>query len=176
MLEMGWRLVENDEFLILPTGTSVTMKDVREIDDARRALRKLEDEEMKRRIAARNRARQDPEKARLLAQMEADKGAFYLTLVPIRPRSRGERRSLRTFPGASLRPSLAFNPRPRRHSTPLLTHFNSTPTFARMDPRPKAERAAKGPVTAGSVAVPRGEGRMMTAEQAGASGSSGGGG
>ena len=36
-------------------------------------------------------------------------------LVPIRPRSRGERRSLRTFPGASLRPgSLAFNPRPRR--------------------------------------------------------------
>ncbi|EEH53526.1 uncharacterized protein MICPUCDRAFT_68787 [Micromonas pusilla CCMP1545] len=112
MLEMGWRLVENDEFLILPTGTSVTMKDVREIDDARRALRKLEDEEMKRRIAARNRARQDPEKARLLAQMEAD----------------------------------------------------------------KAERAAKGPVTAGSVAVPRGEGRMMTAEQAGASGSSGGGG
>jgi ATP-dependent Clp protease protease subunit len=42
-------------------------------------------------------------------------GAFYLTLVPIRPRSRGERRFLRTFPGASLRPgSLAFNPRPRR--------------------------------------------------------------
>jgi hypothetical protein len=37
------------------------------------------------------------------------------TLVPIRPRSRGERRSLRTLPGASLRPgSLAFNPRPRR--------------------------------------------------------------
>ena len=44
-------------------------------------------------------------------------GAFY-TLVPIRPRSRGERRSLRTFPGASLRPSLAFNPRPRCLSTP----------------------------------------------------------
>ena len=44
-------------------------------------------------------------------------GAFY-TLVPIRPRSRGERRSLRTFPGASLRPSLAFNPRPRHLSTP----------------------------------------------------------
>ena len=36
-------------------------------------------------------------------------GAFCLTLVPIRPRSRGERRSLRTFPGASLRPPLAFN-------------------------------------------------------------------
>ena len=44
-------------------------------------------------------------------------GAFY-TLVPIRPRSRGERRSLRTFPGGSLRSSLAFNPRPRRLSTP----------------------------------------------------------
>ena len=43
----------------------------------------------------------------------------HLTLVPIRPRRRGERRSLRTFPGASLRPgSLAFNPRPRRLSTP----------------------------------------------------------
>ena len=43
---------------------------------------------------------------------------YVLTLVPIRPRRRGERRSLRTFPGASLRPSLAFNPRPRRLSTP----------------------------------------------------------
>jgi kinesin family protein 2/24 len=52
-----------------------------------------------------------------------------ITLVPVRPRTRGERRSLRTFlPGASLRPgSLAFNPRPRRLSTPLLTPFNSTP-------------------------------------------------
>jgi hypothetical protein len=41
------------------------------------------------------------------------KGAFY-TLVPIRPRCRGERRSLRTFAVLSLRPPLAFNPRPRR--------------------------------------------------------------
>ena len=45
-----------------------------------------------------------------------------------------------SFPGASLRPgSLAFNPyTPRRLSTPLLTPFNSAPTFARtcMDPRP----------------------------------------
>jgi hypothetical protein len=43
-----------------------------------------------------------------------------LTLVPIRPRSRGERRSLRAFlPGVSLRPPLAFNPdTPRRLSTP----------------------------------------------------------
>ena len=46
-------------------------------------------------------------------------GAFYLTLVPIRPRLRGERRFLRTFAVVSLRPgSLAFNPRPRRLSTP----------------------------------------------------------
>jgi hypothetical protein len=66
-------------------------------------------------------------------------GAFYLTLVPIRPRRRGERRSLRTFsPGVSLRPGpIAHNPdTPRRLSTPLLTPMNSTPTFARMDPRP----------------------------------------
>jgi hypothetical protein len=32
------------------------------------------------------------------------------TLFPIRPRSRGERRFLRTFVGVSLRPSLGFNP------------------------------------------------------------------
>ena len=46
-------------------------------------------------------------------------GAFY-TLVPIRHRRRGERRSLRTFAVVSLRPgSLAFNPdTPRRLSTP----------------------------------------------------------
>eukprot|EP00982_Pelagococcus_subviridis_P004586 29243-Pelagococcus_subviridis.AAC.8 len=42
-----------------------------------------------------------------------------LTPVPIRPRSRGARRSLRTFPGVSLRPGpLAFDPRARRLSTP----------------------------------------------------------
>ena len=57
-----------------------------------------------------------------------DQARSLFTLVPIRPRRRGERRSLRTFPGASLRPgSLAFNPRPRRLSTPLLTPLNSTP-------------------------------------------------
>jgi hypothetical protein len=43
-------------------------------------------------------------------------GASY-TLVPIRPRRRCERRSLRTLLGASLRPPLAFNPRPRNLST-----------------------------------------------------------
>jgi hypothetical protein len=40
---------------------------------------------------------------------------------------------LRTFAGDSLRPPLGFNPRPRRLSTPPLTPFNSTPTFARME-------------------------------------------
>ena len=50
--------------------------------------------------------------AALIAVFLLVSGAFY-TLVNIRPRSRGERRSLRTFAVVSLRPgSLAFNPRP----------------------------------------------------------------
>ena len=60
-----------------------------------------------------------------------DQARSSITLVLVRPRRRGGRRSLRTFPGASLRPPLAFNPRPRCLSTPLLTPFNSTPTFRR---------------------------------------------
>ena len=63
-------------------------------------------------------------------------GAFY-TLVPIRPRRRGERRSLRTLAVVSLRPgSLAFNTRPRRLSTPLLTPMNSTPISSLCMERP----------------------------------------
>ena len=61
------------------------------------------------------------------------------TLVPIRPRRRGERRSLRTLPGASLRPPLAFNPRPpcfQLHLTP----FNSTPPSLCME-RPSVDVA-----------------------------------
>ena len=58
------------------------------------------------------------------------------TLVPIRPRSRGERRSLRSLrtfsPGVSLRPALAFNPRPRRLSTPT-DAFQLHPTPPRYD-------------------------------------------
>jgi hypothetical protein len=55
-------------------------------------------------------------------------GAFYVTLVPVRPRRRGERRSLRTFPVVSLRTSpLAFNPRPYDAFQRQLTPFNSTP-------------------------------------------------
>jgi hypothetical protein len=64
----------------------------------------------------------------------------FLTPVPVRPRPRGERRSLKTFsPCDSLRPgSLAVNPdTPRRLSTPLLTPFNSTPTSLRTE-RPSA--------------------------------------
>ena len=57
----------------------------------------------------------------------AASGAFY-TLVPIRPRSRGERRSLRTFAVVSLRPPLPFNTRPRRLSTPTDT-FQLHPDF-----------------------------------------------
>jgi len=73
----------------------------------------------------------------------ADEGAFY-TLVPIRPRSRGERRSLRTLPGASLRPHLAVNPRPRRLSTPP-DAFQLHPDIAlygttRSRPRPQHRR------------------------------------
>ena len=62
----------------------------------------------------------------------ADKARPCLQWSPsIRPRRRGERRSLRTLsPGDSLRPPLDFNPDTlRRLSTPLLTPFNSTPTF-----------------------------------------------
>jgi EH domain-containing protein 1 len=79
-------------------------------------------------------------------EVQKDKGAFYLTLVPIRPRRRGERRSLRTFAVVSLRPgSLAFNPRPYDAFQLQLTPLNSTPTFARVE-RPKAmnkQRAAE---------------------------------
>jgi hypothetical protein len=74
-----------------------------------------------------------------------------LALVPVRPRRRGERRSLRTFLSlpavASLRPgSLAFNPdTPRRLSTPLLTPFNSTPTFVALYGTPLIKDDAPGP-------------------------------
>eukprot|EP00982_Pelagococcus_subviridis_P011250 31073-Pelagococcus_subviridis.AAC.2 len=53
------------------------------------------------------------------ARRTLQRGASH-TLVPVRPRWRGERRFLRTSPGAYLRPgSLGFNPdTPRRLSTP----------------------------------------------------------
>jgi regulator of nonsense transcripts 1 len=60
------------------------------------------------------------------------KGAFY-TLVPIRPRSRGERRFLRTFAGASLIAHTSLSIPARVAFQLRLTPFNSTPTFARME-------------------------------------------
>ena len=64
-------------------------------------------------------ARLDPKLALAVLIVFCFRRVLY-TLVPIRPRPRGERRSLRTLPGASLRPPLAgFNPdTPRRLSTP----------------------------------------------------------
>ena len=50
----------------------------------------------------------------------------------MRPRRRGERRSLRTFAGVSLRPPLAFNPRHRRLSTPT-DAFQLHPDIASYD-------------------------------------------
>ena len=76
------------------------------------------DEEYKLHVARRNvETRMEKERKLREALRASSSGAFY-TLVPIRPRSRGERRFLRTFPGVSLRSSLAFNPRHRRLSTP----------------------------------------------------------
>ena len=67
---------------------------------------------------------------------------FYLTLVPVRPRRRGERRSLRTLPGDSLRPHLAFNPRPRRLSTPT-DAFELHPDVASRGPSAALRRTAR---------------------------------
>ena len=104
---MGWR--EEGDCLVLPPGKSLTMREVRDIDDALVALKKRQEEEFKQRIAARNKA-MDPEKARLVAEMKAD----------------------------------------------------------------RAEQKARGPVTQGSVAVPKGNGNFQTASAAGCCGTSGG--
>ena len=58
------------------------------------------------------------EKTGLITTLGRGGSGAFCTLVPIRPRRRGGRRSLRTFAVVSLRPPLAFNPRPRRHSSP----------------------------------------------------------
>jgi hypothetical protein len=68
-----------------------------------------------------------------------------ITLVPIRPRSRGERRSLRTSPVASLRPlrppSLGFNPRPRCLSTPTTDAFQRPAEAGAAEPAADARGA-----------------------------------
>ena len=88
-----------------------------------------------------------------------------LTLVPIRPRWRGERRSLRTFsPGVSLRPSpLAFNPdTPRRLSNSASDAFQLHPdvaSYRTLDPqpgsRPCSARCATSSSSGGSTAGAR---------------------
>jgi len=75
------------------------------------------------------------------------------TLVPVRPRWRGERRFLRTLlPGVSLRPgSLAFNARPRCVSTPSDAPPNSLAGGAHdawEESRGAATRRARGPLLA----------------------------
>ena len=88
--------------------------------DRGRARRELEGEGEERPRAADERGARSSRRRDVarVGRARIRRGAFY-TLVPIRPRRRGERRSLRTFAGASLRPHLAaFNPRPRRLSTP----------------------------------------------------------
>jgi hypothetical protein len=100
-----------------------TVRDVgRTLGAAQIAAVKLRGEVEEGKIRARIEYEEMEEAERLEAEaafQASERGASY-TLVPIRPRSRCARRSLRTFPGASLRPggSLGFNPRPRRLSTP----------------------------------------------------------
>ena len=90
-----------------------------EREDVLRELRELEEESRSRAASRATSARPTPEKPNKPAANPgvSVSGAFY-TLVPIRPRRRCGRRSLRTFPSVSLRPPLAFNTRPRRLSTP----------------------------------------------------------
>ena len=59
----------------------------------------------------------------------AKSGASRLTLVPIRPRPRGERRSLRTLPGVRLSP-----PRVPRSQYPPSAPFNSTTDAFQLHP------------------------------------------
>ena len=74
------------------------------------------------------------------SKLSAAEAALEVRLLPVRPRSRCARRSLRTFPVVSLRPSsLAHNlDTPRCLSTSTDAPLNSTPTFAsivRNDPQ-----------------------------------------
>jgi len=93
MLTMGW--VEDGEFLVLPAGAQLSMKEVRDIEDAKIKLKKEEEQALMR--AAMPKKKEDPEMKRLREQLEAD----------------------------------------------------------------KRERAARGPITQGSVAAPRGNGGIV---------------
>ena len=69
MLEMGW--VEDGEFLVLPAGVQLSMREVRDIEDAKAKLKKEEEQAMMR--AALPKKKEDPEMKRLREQLEADK-------------------------------------------------------------------------------------------------------
>ena len=80
--------------------------------------------------ALRERERERGTRAASEEEEGGDSGAFY-TLVPIRPRRRCERRSLRTFAVVSLRPgSLAFILKDfcRGFSPPRVPRFQSPPS------------------------------------------------
>ena len=120
--------------------------------------------------------------AKLLLSADAPSGVAFSrpregasrTLVPIRPRSRGARRSVRTSPGVPLRPSHGFNIRPRRLSTPSDDAFQLHPARRREDPRrgprggarqrtgprPKrrSARAVRGRAAKGATGGARGKG------------------
>jgi len=122
----------------------------------RRAARAAEE-------AARRRREADEIRAKRLAEAEERRCASHLTLVPVRPRSRGERRFLRTFAIVYFRPHLAFNPRPRRLSTPLLTPFNSTQTPSGSSREARGRRARRRGREARAGAPSRGEGARGSA-------------
>eukprot|EP00918_Siedleckia_nematoides_P035321 GHVU01076734.1.p1 GENE.GHVU01076734.1~~GHVU01076734.1.p1 ORF type:complete len:185 (+),score=55.44 GHVU01076734.1:26-556(+) len=69
MLAMGW--VEDGEFLVLPAGVQLSMKEVRDIEDAKAKLKKEEEQALMR--AALPKKKEDPEMKRLREQLEADK-------------------------------------------------------------------------------------------------------
>lgn len=104
LVEMGW--VREGEAMTLAAERCTTMVEVRAIDEARIALRRRQEEEMRARIRARALA-SDPARAALREAVEAD----------------------------------------------------------------KAERAAAGPVTTGSIVAPKGAGGMACARDIGAAGS-----
>mmetsp|Transcript_22885 Transcript_22885/g.27661 ORF Transcript_22885/g.27661 Transcript_22885/m.27661 type:complete len:180 (+) Transcript_22885:148-687(+) len=69
---LGWVEGEEEGFIVLPPSVQLTMKEVRDIDAARKNLTTKLEKARKARLAAKQ-AAHDPEKARLLAQLEADK-------------------------------------------------------------------------------------------------------
>ena len=74
MMTMGWiaETIEGSECLTLPRGTTTTMREVRAMDEARTALRRRLEEEMRAKIRARAMAN-DPRRAALREAVEADR-------------------------------------------------------------------------------------------------------